>query len=182
VTLSATPSLSLASAGGNTVFVSLQAAAATFLDIGARTGGAPGRSVLALRGLVGTIPGAPSPFDIPPDQRFYAGGGGTIRGYRFQSVGPQFPDGRPTGGNAVDVGTVEWRQRLFGDWGAAVFVDAGQVGTGTAPFTGDLRVGAGAGVRYFTPIGPVRLDLAVPLVHQPKSDTLEVYIGLGQAF
>ena len=65
----------------------------------------------------------------------------------------------------------------------AAFVDAGQVSATSAPFAGTLRIGAGLGARYYTPIGPVRLDLAVPF-NQPStgSDSYEVYIGLGQAF
>src|SRR5690606_1024509 len=104
----------------------------------------------ALRGLTGGIFGASS-LSLPPDQRLYIGGSGTVRGYAYQSLGPQFPDGTPQGGTAVTAATAEWRQRILEDWGAAVFVDAGQ-GGGT-PFSGKLYAGAGAGVRYYTPIG-----------------------------
>jgi translocation and assembly module TamA len=167
-----------ASFGGtqNSGFVILQASAATYIDLFGT-----GRSVLALRGLVGGVEGA-STLAIPPDQRFYAGGSGTIRGYRYQSVGPSFPDGLPTGGTSINAGTIEFRQRFGTSYGAVAFVDAGQVGSSGVPFTGDVRVGAGVGVRYYTAIGPIRFDIAVPLIHQNKSDILEVYIGLGQAF
>jgi translocation and assembly module TamA len=137
--------------------------------------------VLALRALIGSVQGA-STFDLPPDQRFYAGGSGTIRGYKFQSVGPQFPDHNPIGGTSIDAGTIEFRQRVWGNFGAAAFVDAGQVGSTSAPFQGTVRVGAGGGVRYYTPIGPIRLDVGFPLNKMPGGDTFELYIGLGEAF
>ena len=169
-----TPTDSLASPGAT--FVIAQLSGSTYINLGA-----PGRSVLALRALVGSVQGGTT-FEIPPDQRFFAGGGGTIRGYRFQSVGPQFASGHPVGGTAIDVATVEFRQRFGESYGAVAFVDAGQVGTSSSPFTGSLRAGAGIGARYYTAIGPIRVDVAVPLNKQKKGDTLEAYIGIGQAF
>ena len=144
----------------------------------------PGRSVLALRALAGIAAGA-SQFSLPPDQRFYAGGSGTIRGYRYQSVGPLFPNGNPTGGTAINAGSVEYRQRLGTNFGTAVFLDAGNVSQNLNPLNGQLKAGAGAGLRYYTPIGPVRLDIAVPLQRRSgknPDDAFEIYIGLGQAF
>ncbi len=172
--VSVTPTESLRSP--QTTFVIAQASGSAYFNLGA-----PGRSVLAVRALVGTIAGATT-FQVPPDQRFFGGGGGTIRGYRFQSVGPQFRDRKPVGGTSIDVGTVEFRQRFGESYGAVVFVDAGQVGSDGKPFSGKLRAGAGVGARYYTAIGPIRLDVAVPLVRQPKGDSLEAYIGIGQAF
>jgi translocation and assembly module TamA len=173
-TLSATPTEALGS--GSTSFVILQAAASTYLDLSGN-----GRSVLALRGLVGEVPGQGT-FALPPDQRFYAGGSATVRGYRYQSVGPQFADGNPTGGTAVDAATVEFRQRILSNYGAVAFVDAGQVSTNGTPFSNTVRVGAGVGLRYYTPIGPIRLDVAVPLDRERGGDAFELYIGIGQAF
>jgi len=172
VSLTPTESLSTPSA----TFVIAQLSASTYINLGA-----PGRSVLALRGLVGSVAGATT-FEIPPDQRFYGGGGGTIRGYRFQSVGPQFADRNPVGGTAIDVATAEYRQRFGESYGAVVFLDAGQVGNSSTPFTGTPRVGAGIGARYYTALGPLRVDVAVPLNKQKGGDTLEAYIGIGQAF
>ena len=107
----------------------------------------------------------------------------TVRGYKYQSVGPLFPlDSRPVGGVSVDAATVEYRQRFGSSFGAAVFVDAGQVGTKSAPFNGTLFTGAGVGGRYYTPIGPLRVDVAVPLNKRRKDASVELYIGLGQAF
>ena len=142
----------------------------------------PGRSVIAARSLVGFAQGA-GQFSLPPDQRFYAGGTSTIRGYGYQLVGPTFPvTGNPTGGTAIAAVGVEFRQRLYTNWGVVGFVDAGQVSASVKPLPDDTRIGVGAGMRYYTPIGPIRLDVAVPVGRRPGDDSFEVYIGLGQAF
>jgi translocation and assembly module TamA len=86
------------------------------------------------------------------------------------------------GAKSVDAATVEWRQRIGQDWGAALFVDAGQASAGGAPFSGALRVGAGFGARYYTPIGAIRVDVAAPLNRMRGGSAFELYIGLGQAF
>ena len=164
--------------GGRTSFFTLaELTASTYINV------APveGRSVIALRGTLGSALGA-STFQIPADQRFYAGGSGTVRGYRYQSVGPLFPDQRPTGGSSLTAGTVEYRQRIGKSFGAAVFVDAGQVGRSSAPFSGTLFEGVGVGARYYTSLGPIRFDIAVPLDKRRKDELLEAYIGLGQSF
>jgi translocation and assembly module TamA len=174
---SVTPTESLGGSSGPATFVLGQISAATYIDLAAA-----GRSVLALRGLLGTAFGA-SQFALPPDQRYYGGGSATIRGYKYQSVGPRFAnDNRPEGGTAVDAGTIEFRQRFGASYGAAVFVDAGQVSTDVSPFSGKLRVGGGIGARYYTSIGPIRVDFAVPIIKEQNNDAFEVYIGIGQAF
>jgi translocation and assembly module TamA len=157
-------------------FVIAQLSGSTYLDLFN-----DGRSVLALRGLVGKASGV-GVFGLPPDQRFYAGGSATVRGYRYQSLGPQFPDRRPTGGTAISTGTVELRQRILSNYGVVGFMDAGQVSSNGAPFSSSWHVGAGVGARYYTPIGPIRLDFAVPLQKVPGGDSFELYIGIGQAF
>ncbi len=163
-------------------FAILQVSGSTYFDVGDWVFGAkPGRSVLAFRGLVGSVQGA-SQFELPPDQRFYGGGSGTIRGFKYQSVGPLFPDLNPMGGTAIDAGTVEYRQRFFDSFGAAVFVDAGQVSADNRPFSGTVRIGTGVGLRYYTPVGPIRIDVALPVNRSPGGDKFEFYIGLGQAF
>jgi translocation and assembly module TamA len=178
-TLIATPTESFAN--HSQTFVILQAQASTYFDLTHLGLAKPGLSVIALRGLVGSVQGA-SDFELPPDQRFYGGGTATVRGFKYQSVGPQFADGYPVGGTSIDAATLELRQRIWGNIGAAAFVDAGQVAEGSAPFQGRLVEGAGIGARYYTPIGPLRLDFAVPLETEPHGDSFEIYLGLGQAF
>jgi translocation and assembly module TamA len=161
--------------GNNTTFLVGQLSTSSYFDIANDD-----RSVVALRALAATIFGGTN-LGLPPDQRLYAGGSATVRGYAYQSLGPQFADRKPVGAKSVDAGTAEFRQRIGEDWGAAAFVDVGQAGT-SAPFTGKVYAGAGIGARYYTPIGAVRVDVAVPLVHLPGGDAFELYIGLGQAF
>jgi translocation and assembly module TamA len=160
----------------NATFLLAQVSGSTYLDFFDN-----GRSVLALRGLVGQASGV-GVFDIPPDQRFYAGGSATVRGYRYQTLGPQFPDEKPTGGTAISTATVELRQRILGNYGVVGFVDVGQVSANGAPFSSEWHAGAGVGARYYTSIGPIRLDVAVPLNKLPGGDSFELYIGIGQAF
>ena len=179
LTASAAPTESLSS--GNSTFVILQGTASSYFDLANFGISKPGHSVLAGRFLVGSAQGA-SEFQLPPDQRFYGGGSATVRGYKYQSIGPLFADGNPAGGAAIDAATIEWRQRVWGNIGAAVFADAGQVNVSSAPFQGKLQEGVGVGARYYTPIGPLRVDFAIPLSHPPHSDSFELYLGLGQAF
>jgi translocation and assembly module TamA len=205
INMSVTPTLSVGHP--STRFFVTQASVSTYFDLehlGLNKD--PGRSVLALRALGGLAAGADE-FSLPPDQRFYAGGSGTIRGYRYQGVGPVFADGNPVGGTAINAGTIEFRQRIGTNFGTAFFLDGGNVSKKLDPFNGQLHFGAGAGVRYYTPIGPIRLDVAVPIKPQgcpatpalvtvptgstpaaaptaicQKDDSFEIYIGLGQAF
>lgn len=174
VSTSITPTQSLGKK--NATFFLLQGTGSTYFDLGR-----PGRSILAVRGEIGSAEGA-GQFDLPPDKRFYAGGSGTVRGYRYQAVGPHFPDGNPEGGTGLAAATVEFRQRILDSYGVAVFADAGQVSANGPPFSGSWRVGTGIGARYYTVIGPIRLDVAVPIDKRPKDAIAEVYIGIGQAF
>jgi translocation and assembly module TamA len=170
-----TPVWSFVNPGG--VYVITQLSGSGYFDLSGN-----GRSVLAMRGLVAQVSGGGGVFGLPPDQRLYAGGSATVRGYRYQSIGPMFADGKPTGGNAMSAGGVEFRQRFLTNWGAAVFVDAGQVSADGKPFSQHWQAGAGAGLRYYTVIGPIRLDVAVPLNRGRGDDSFELYIGIGQAF
>ena len=162
-------------------FLTTQLAGSAYIDLSWLDLEKPGSGVLAFRATIAEIAGA-GVFDVPPDRRLYAGGSATVRGYRYQSIGPLFPDQKPMGGTAMDAGTIEFRQHLFGDFAAAAFIDGGQANAAGVPFEGTLRVGVGGGLRYYTPIGPVRVDVAFPLTRLRASDPFEVYIGLGQAF
>jgi translocation and assembly module TamA len=163
-------------AGGAGVFLITQVSGSTYIPVERDA-----RGIMALRALVGSIQGA-SQFQVPPDQRFYAGGTGTVRGYSYETVGPLFPDDNPEGGLAIDAATLEFRQRILGSFGIVPFIDAGQVNTTSKPFTGTLSVGAGLGARYYTGIGPIRVDIAIPLKRTPGSSSFALYIGLGEAF
>jgi translocation and assembly module TamA len=193
----------------NASFIITQIKLAAYFDLHGLGFTDPGRSVLAVRALAGEAQGA-GELSLPPDQRFYGGGSGTIRGYAYQSVGPQFCadasvplggktcppsvttngtalpagslSGIPIGGTAIVAGTLEFRQRFGANWGSAFFVDGGQVSTSLKPLPSEFRVGVGAGARYYTPIGPIRLDVAVPTHRDSISGSFQVYIGLGQAF
>jgi translocation and assembly module TamA len=166
----------------NSTFLITQLSAATYFDLSNLLPLAPGRSVIAARGLAGFAEGA-GQFSLPPDQRFYAGGTSTIRGYGYQLVGPKFMQTNiPIGGTAITAAGLEFRQRLYASWGIVAFVDAGQVSASLKPLPDDTRIGAGAGARFYTPIGPIRFDIAVPVARRAGDDSFEIYIGLGQAF
>lgn len=140
------------------------------------------RTVLAARTTFGSFLGA-NTTSIPIHVRFFAGGGGSVRGYDYQSIGPRSATtGKPIGGGSLFEASLEWRQRVWGDIGAVAFVDAGTVGTGSTPEFGEIRVGAGLGLRYYTPIGPIRADVALPLIKQQGSSGYGLYIGIGQSF
>jgi len=178
--LNLTPTLAIGHP--NATFLISTLSVSTYFDLNNLLPIAPGRSVLAARALAGVAEGA-GELSLPPDQRFYAGGTSTIRGYGYQLVGPLFPHtDNPTGGTAITTGGLEFRQRLYTNWGVVAFVDAGQVSASLKPLPDDVRVGTGAGVRYYTPIGPIRFDIAVPVGRRQGEDSFEVYIGLGQAF
>jgi translocation and assembly module TamA len=194
--LTVTPTQSLGHPDAS--FIISQLKLAGYLDLNKLGLTDPGRTVIAARALAGVAQGA-GEFSLPPDQRFYGGGSGTIRGYRYQAVGPQFPDGNPAGGTSIFASSLELRQRFGQSFGAAFFIDAGQVsadskavspkpvGAGSmsaSPMpSSEFRVGVGAGVRYYTPIGPIRFDVAFPTRrYSSDDDSFEVYIGLGQAF
>jgi translocation and assembly module TamA len=139
------------------------------------------RTVLAARLALGNIQGA-AVEDVPPDWRFYAGGGGSVRGFPFQSIGPRTASGQPAGGDGLLEASFELRLRFGEEWGAVVFVDAGAVSEEGIPGLRDLSVGAGIGLRYHTPIGPVRVDLAAPLTASAGDSPVQLYVAIGQAF
>jgi translocation and assembly module TamA len=136
--------------------------------------------VLAGRIRFGTIFGADRS-RIAPSRRFYAGGGGSVRGYGFQDVGPRDADNDPLGGRSIVEFSAEARYR-FGSFGIVPFIDAGQVDTRFYPRFKDLQFGAGIGARYYTNFGPIRLDVATPLNRRPGDPRVAVYVSIGQAF
>ncbi|MFN3955120.1 MAG: autotransporter assembly complex protein TamA [Pararhodobacter sp.] len=146
--------------------------------------GSEGRFVLAGRAQLGAIWG--SALDATPrDYLFYSGGGGTVRGLPFQSLGVTGPGGVASGGQGFAALSGELRARVSDTIALAGFVDAGYVSAG--PFSGasDWQLGGGVGLRYQTPIGPMRLDLAVPLRRNATAagaSRFQIYLGIGQAF
>ncbi len=142
---------------------------------------AAGRFVLAGRVLVGSVSGT-GLAGLPADRRFYGGGGGSVRGYAYKNIGPRM-NGAVIGGRSIVEASLEARVMVTDMIGIVPFVDIGQVADTAYPqLDGDLKVGAGAGVRYLTPIGPLRLDVAVPLNKDIDDPDWAVYLGLGQAF
>jgi translocation and assembly module TamA len=139
------------------------------------------RFVLAGRIKVGAVAG-PGLDEIPPDQLFFAGGGGSVRGYGYKSIGVVGPGGIVTGGRYLLEGSIEGRMRINDTFGAAAFVDGGYVAADTFPGIDNLRLGAGVGLRYYTGFGPIRLDVAMPLNKRPEDPNYALYLGLGQAF
>ncbi len=142
-----------------------------------------GRSVLATRASLGTEP-TNQIASIPPHKLFYAGGGGSVRGFVFQTAGPLDNFNNPLGGASVMEANVEFRQRFGESWGAVAFVDAGSAYPWFLPDFSIFapRVGAGVGVRYYTSFGPVRLDVGVPINKRDSDPPFGVYVSLGQSF
>ncbi len=139
------------------------------------------RVTLAGRTRLGTIFGA-SRDRIAPSRRFYAGGGGSVRGYGFQALGPRDPVfDDPIGGRSLAEFAIEARIRV-GNFGIVPFLDGGNISTSPWPRFDNLRFGAGIGARYHTRFGPIRVDLATPINPQRGDPRIAVYVSLGQAF
>ena len=136
--------------------------------------------VIAARTRLGTISGA-SRDQIAPSRRVYAGGGGSVRGFGYQELGPKDVNDDPVGGRSVNEFAVEGRYR-FGNYGVVAFVDAGQVYESAIPKFSDIRYGVGLGGRFYTDFGPFRADIAMPINRQPGESKFTLYIGIGQAF
>jgi translocation and assembly module TamA len=139
------------------------------------------KTVIAARVKIGVIAGGDIP-GVPPQDRFYAGGGGSVRGYGYQEVGPRYPDNTPEGGLSLVESSVEVRQQLTGAWGVAAFVDTGYVGSQTSPDFSHPEIGAGVGVRYDLGFGPIRFDIATPLIRRDGDSVIQVYLSIGQSF
>ena len=142
------------------------------------------RVVVAGRVRVGTILGA-SAFDLAPSRRFYSGGGGSVRGYGYQQLGPKDAAGDPTGGRGLAEFALEARIRLKqfgGNFGVVPFLDGGSLTTKAVPGVGKWRFAVGAGIRYYSSFGPIRVDFGIPLERQKGDGPFAVTVSLGQAF
>lgn len=155
------------------------------------------RFILAGKIGVGSIVGPKDLADVPANRRFFAGGGGSIRGFAYQSASPyctpivprpkhalKCDDDTPIGGRSLLEASIEARIKVTDTIGIVPFVDAGAAFDKTYPdFSENIRVGAGVGLRYYTAIGPIRVDVATPVVGRSKNDSrVALYIGIGQAF
>jgi translocation and assembly module TamA len=137
--------------------------------------------VLAGRLRVGRILNGSIPA-VPASQRFYAGGGGSVRGFAYQAVGDRLADGTPRGGLSLFEASAEVRHDLSRTWGVAAFVDTGAIGsTGPVDFK-NLAVGAGVGVRYTVGVIPIRVDIATPVANGKDQGAFQIYISIGQSF
>ncbi|MFK7944984.1 MAG: autotransporter assembly complex family protein [Paracoccaceae bacterium] len=138
--------------------------------------------ILAGRGRLASIL-APDVTDVPQTRRLYAGGGGSVRGYAQRFIGPLDASNDPTGGlSALELG-LEARAKLYGDLGGVLFVDAGSVSEETFPtFDEGVQFAGGFGIRYYSPAGPIRVDVAVPLNPRDADDAFQFYFSIGQAF
>ncbi|WP_417430816.1 autotransporter assembly complex protein TamA [Kiloniella sp.] len=141
------------------------------------------RLVFATRGKIGLLAGD-SARGIPATKRFYAGGGGSIRGYEHQTVGPLNASDDPVGGRSLVEFGAEARVRVTEDIGLVPFIEGGNVYDSAVPdFSENFQWGAGVGLRYYTAIGPIRLDVAVPLNRRKEiDDAWQFYVSIGQAF
>ncbi|WP_082537195.1 MULTISPECIES: autotransporter assembly complex protein TamA [unclassified Aureimonas] len=150
------------------------------------------RFVLVGRVAYGSVFGADLQ-DIPNDRRFYAGGGGSVRGYAFQTIGPYYPSvprpggdpsfvDTPTGGLSLFEASAEVRIGVTEKIQIVPFVDAGAVSDELTPDFSNLKIGTGIGARYLTSFGPIRVDVGIPLDPGPRDGDFQIYAGIGQAF
>jgi translocation and assembly module TamA len=158
-------------------FLKVQAQTTAYLPIGERK-----RTVLAGRFKAGQILGGTMP-EVPASNRFYAGGGGSVRGYSYQAIGPRIDNTTtPQGGLSLLETSLELRHKFTDRWGGVAFIDAGGVGVDKWPNGDDFGVGVGVGVRYDLGFGPIRADIAMPISKREGDPSFQVYISIGQAF
>lgn len=155
------------------LFARISGEASIYSDLGTKD------FIGALRGRLGVIAG---PNGAPPDRLFFAGGGGSVRGYEYQSVSPRDASGELVGGRSLAEisGEIRWRQS--DTLGFVAFLDAGAAGSNVEPPLDAMRFGAGVGLRYYTGFGPLRADIAVPLNKEEGDADFQIYISIGQAF
>ena len=123
--------------------------------------------------------------DVAPSRRFYSGGGGSVRGYGYQRIGPRDIDNDPIGGRSLAEFSLEARIKVKafgGDFGVVPFIDGGTLSTNAMPDFKDWQIGVGLGARYYSTFGPIRIDIGTPLNRQQGDGRIAVVVGLGQAF
>jgi translocation and assembly module TamA len=140
------------------------------------------RITLAGKVALGSLLMAPSLEDVPATRRFYLGGGGTVRGYAYQEISPRNANGDALGGRSYALASFETRVKVTETIGVVPFIDVGTVSSLTYPDFSDIRAGAGLGIRYATPFGPLRLDVAMPLNKYEDGASFGIYAGIGQSF
>ncbi|MBC2772693.1 outer membrane protein assembly factor [Rhizobium sp. AQ_MP] len=173
-TLTLTPSYEFF---GQTIFSSLEGSISAYLGFGEED-----RFVLAGRLNAGTLVGGGDLSAIPATRRFFAGGGGSVRGYSFQEITPRTAAGGGTGGRSYVTANLEARINVTETIGIVPFLDIGTVTDTSVPDFNDIKMGAGVGLRYMTPFGPLRLDVAVPLDPYAGGNRYAIYAGIGQSF
>lgn len=147
-----------------------------------RTFGDVRPTTFAIRGQLGSLIG-PGLSVAPADFLFYSGGSDTVRGHEFQSLGVDLGGGQLVGGRSFLGLSAEIRMRTTGNLSYVGFFDVGYIGREAFPDgSGEFQSGAGVGLRYDTPIGPIRFDVAVPTSGDDDGSAFQVYIGIGQAF
>ena len=174
LSLRAEPTVILGS--GTIPYLKLQTQGSAYLPLGRDA-----RTVLAGRLKIGSIVNGAIP-EIPASRRFFAGGGGSVRGYPYQGVGPRLADNTPQGGLSLIELSLEARQDLTERWGVVGFVDAGVVGAEEYPGSDELSVGVGLGARYDLGFGPIRVDVAFPVTGRNGEAPFQVYVSIGQSF
>jgi len=163
--------------GSQLTFVTNLVSGSTYWPLGPEQ-----RAIIAGKLALGSLDGAPL-FQLPADQRIYAGGGGSIRPYGWQLAGPLASNNDPIGGRSSLVLNLEARIKITETIGIVPFFDAGSYYESPVPQLGrTLLYGVGLGARYYTAFGPLRLDLATPLHKRSADSPIQVYISLGQAF
>ncbi|EJL35763.1 outer membrane protein [Caulobacter sp. AP07] len=158
-------------------FVKAQVQSSAYLPFGKGA-----KTVIAGRFKAGQILGGTMP-EVPASRRFYSGGGGSVRGYAYQAIGPRIDNtSTPQGGLSLLETSLEVRHKFTEKWGGVAFVDAGAVGVDKWPNGDDFGVGVGLGVRYDLGFGPIRADIAMPLSRRVGDPAFQLYISIGQSF
>lgn len=141
------------------------------------------KNVIAARARMGSILGGKIP-ELPSGKRLYSGGGGSVRGFEYQSIGPHYNDisNTPVGGLSLIEAGLEYRRDLGNKFGIVAFVDSGTLGINSTPDFKEFRVGVGLGLRYDLGFAPLRIDIGVPIKHPNGTSSYQFYVGVGQSF